>query len=106
MIIILCSFVYILVSTDGLVKPDKSIVSLPYREATDSGLVYYVAAALSYNEYSDSNTFILGDGKRTVGLNGQQFTNVKLNTDTTYYYFIRAYSADYSEEVTTNIIIQ
>ena len=87
-------------STDGLVKPDKSTVSLPYREATDSGLVYYVAAALSYKEYSDSNTFTLGDGKRTDGLDGQQFTNVKLSTDTTYYYFIRAYSVDYSEEVT------
>ena len=87
-------------STDGLVKPDKSTVSLAYQEATDSGLVYYVAAALAYSEYSDSNNFTLGNGKRTDGLNGQQFTNVKLNTDTTYYYFIRAYSVDYTEEVT------
>ena len=87
-------------STDGLVKPDKSTVSLAYQEATDSGLVYYVAAALAYSEYSDSNNFTLGNGKRTDGLNEQQFTNVKLDTDTTYYYFIRAYSVDYTEEVT------
>ena len=101
----LYSFVYILVSTDGLVKPDKSTISLAYQEATDSGLVYYVAAALSYTEYSDSNIFTLGNGKRTDGLNGQQFTNVKLNTGTTYYYFIRAYSVDYTEEVTAGINI-
>ena len=90
---------YIIVSTDGMVRPDRSAVNLPYLDATHSGLVYYVAAALSYSEYSDSNTFTLGDGRTTTGLDGQMFTNVKLNTDTTYYYFIRAYSLYYDEQV-------
>ena len=94
-----CSFIYVIVSTDGLVRPDKSTENLAYLDATHSGLVYYVAAALSYKEYSDSNTFTLGNNKITTGLNGQIFNNVKLNTDTTYYYFIRAYSLHYNEQV-------
>lgn len=86
-------------STDGLLKPDKSTVNLEYQEAAHSGLVYYVAAALLYSEYNDSNTFTLGNGKKTTGLNGQAFTNVKLSIDTNYYYFIRAYSIQYTEQV-------
>ena len=92
-------------STDGLVKPNKSMASLAYLDATHSGLVYYVAAALPYNEYSDSNTFTLGNNLTTTGLDGQLFNNVKLSTDTMYYYFIRAYSIHYTEEVkATNIV--
>lgn len=86
-------------SDDGALKPDKAMVSLAYQEATDSGLVYYIAAALPYTEYSDSNTFTMGSGETTVGLNGQVFTNVKLSTNTRYYYFIRAYSLHYTEQV-------
>lgn len=83
-------------STGGLLKPSKSREKLPYQEATDRGLAYYVAAALPYSRYSDSNAFILGSGETTIGLDGQVFTNVKLSADTSYYYFIRAYSEQVS----------
>ena len=82
-----------------MVRPDKSTENLAYLDAIHSGLVYYVAAALSYREYSDSNTFTLGNAKITTGLNGQIFKNVKLNTNTAYHYFIRAYSLYYNEQV-------
>ena len=74
-------------------------MNLAYQEATVQGLVYYVAAALSYSQYNDSNTFTLGNGEITVGLNGQVFTNVKLNANKSYYYFVRAYSLNYNEQV-------
>lgn len=97
------SYAYIIVSTDGELKPSKSMVNLPYQEAVHSGLVYYVAAALSYNEYNNSNTFTLGDKETTIGLNGQVFMNVKLSTNTAYYYFIRVYSLFYTEQVYDNV---
>jgi len=87
------------VSTDGDLKPAKSTASLPYQEATDSGLVYYVAAALRHTEYNDSNTFTLGTDEITVGLNRKTFTNIKLRPGTNYYYFIRVYSLYYTEQV-------
>ena len=62
-----CSFVYILISHDGKLKPSKSEASHSYREAADRGLVYYVTAALDYVVYNASNTFTLGNGITTTG---------------------------------------
>ncbi|XP_065915418.1 protein sidekick-1-like [Dysidea avara] len=92
------SFIYILVSHDGKLKPSKSEASHSHREATDRGLVYYVTAALDYDIYNASNTFTLGDGVTSTGLNRQEFQNSKLSVNKEYYYFIRVYSVQYTPE--------
>jgi len=91
------------VSQDGKLKPSKSRASHSYKEATDRGLVYYVAAVLNYTTYNASNTFALGNGETTTGLHGQEFQNHKLSVEKEYYYFIRAYSAQYTTEVRIDI---
>ena len=99
-----CSFIYILVSHDGKLKPSKSEASHSHREATDRGLVYYVTAALDYDTYNTSNTFTLGDGVTSTGLNRQEFQNSKLSVNKEYYYFIRVYSVQYTPEVSVDMV--
>jgi len=70
------------------------------RVKRDSDFPYYVTASVTYNR--SLQLFTIGSGSDTIDtVTGRRFTNAPLHKEQTYYYFIRAYSAAHTSEVST-----
>ena len=68
------------------------------QEKRDVNLPLYVSASVNYDDYHP--TFTIGDGSSSTDpISQKTFYNVPLQNQQTYYYFIRAYSAAYTAEV-------
>ena len=67
----------------------------------NADLPLYVTASVNYEDFHP--TFIIGDGSRSTDpISLTTFHNVPLQKQQTYYYFIRAYSAAHTREVSLN----
>ena len=65
----------------------------------NTDLPLYVAASVNYEDFRP--TFVIGDGSSSTDpISQTTFHNIPLQEDSTYYYFIRAYSAAHSAQVT------
>ena len=70
------------------------------RVKRESDLPYYVTASVTYNR--SLPLFTIGSGSDTIDpVTGRHFYNAPLHKEQTYYYFIRAYSAAHTSEVSS-----
>ena len=78
------------------VKDSELLPANPVKRSAD--LPLYVAASVNYEDFHQN--FIIGDGSSSTDPISQTiFHNNPLQKQQTYYYFIRAYSAAHTREV-------